>query len=267
MTEHAMTNRISRWMPLLTSPLIAFLVAAVVAFWSSHRGVTSPQLEGQWVGTVGEDFRFMRGEFASTWSGQSGSLHLRETGELTLVKTRRIGNETFLDMKRGDEEVVFSGHLTRDTMIGYVDWAAGRTRFQLHRIVPVDRRRLGAYLGSYRVGSEWVRSIEDCAAELGSDQLIYVNPKNGARKALFPISESTFFFGPGFLIPDPVEGTVTFLMGEDGRVQNLLWEQAGSSVVIAERAEPGEDQRVARRDDAPRCRPLPGSNPFRASLP
>src|SRR5262249_1831462 len=56
--EGAMTNRTSRWMPLLTGPLIAFLAAAVVGLWASHREESSAQLEGQWVGTVGDDFRF-----------------------------------------------------------------------------------------------------------------------------------------------------------------------------------------------------------------
>ena len=265
--EGAMTNRTSRWMPLLTGPLIAFLAAAVVGLWASHREESSAQLEGQWVGTVGDDFRFMRGEFATTWNGLSGRLHLQGSGELTLVKSRGIGNETLLEMKQGNERLVFTGHLTRDVMTGYVDWTDERMRFQIHRIVPVDRRRLEAYLGTYRIGSDWFRSIENCTAEFGWDQLIYVNPRNGARKALFPISGTTFFFGPGFLIPDPVEGTATFLMGEDGRVQNLLWEQAGSPATIAERAEPGKELRVARGDSASRCRPLPPSVPFRASLP
>jgi len=262
MTGHATIQRLVCWVALLTG--------AVVSLSACGRGEPSEQLEGRWVGTFGDDFQFMRAEFASSWKGQSGSLHLQGAGELSLVKSRRNGDEIVLEMKRGDEKVIFNGRATRDVMIGDLNWALGRTRFQLHRVVPMDRQRLQAYLGTYRVGSEWVRSIEDCAAELGSDQLIYVNPQNGARKALFPISENTFFFGPGFLIPDPVEGTVTFLSGTDGRVQSLLWEQAGSSAAIAERVGPGEEKQLAptaRRDSGPRCRPLPGSAPFRASLP
>src|SRR5262249_23409766 len=150
--------------------------------------------EGRWVGTFGDDFQFVRAEFASTGRHQSGNLHLQDTGELTLVKSRRNGDEVVLEMKRGEEKVTLNGHATRNMIIGNLSWALGRTRFQLHRVVSVDRQLLQAYLGTYRVGSEWVRSIEDCGAELGSDQLIYVNPKNGARKALFPISDTTFFF-------------------------------------------------------------------------
>ena len=72
--------------------------------------------------------------------------------------------------------------------------------------------------------------------------MMYVDPKNGGRKALFPLSESTFFFGPGFLIPEPVEGTVTFLKGMDGR-SYLVWNEYGWDVMVGQRvgeaAQPG----------------------------
>src|SRR5262249_45386216 len=260
MTEHVTMHRMGCW--------AAFLASAVVALSGCGRGEALEPLEGRWVGTFGDEFQFMRAEFASTWRGQVGSLYLQGAGDLTLVKSGRSGDEIVLEMKYGDERVIFSPHATRDAMTGNLNWPTGRARLQLHRVVSVDRQRLQAYLGTYRMGSE-VRTIKDCATELGWDQLIYVNPKNGARKALFPISETTFFFGPGFIIPDPIEGRVTFLIGTDGRVQSLLWEQAGSSAAIAERVEPRQEQQlepVARPEGASSCRPFPGSNPLRASL-
>lgn len=259
MTEHARMDRTSPWIALF----------AVVALSACQRGETSERVEGRWVGTFGDDFQFIRGEFASTWKGQSGSLHLQGIGELTLVESRQIGDEILLKLRSGGEDVVFAAHLSRDAMSGYIDWPPGRTKFQLHRIAPTDRRQLAAYVGTYRLGSDWVRSIEDCASELGSDQLIYIDHRTGARKALFPISETTFFFGPGYLIPLPVEGTVTFLLGPNGRAQNLLWEQAGLTAAIAERADPGQEPQrmpMARRDSPLHCKPLPVANP-RASFP
>ncbi len=259
MTEHASIDRASTWIALFV----------VVALTACQRGETSERVEGRWVGTFGDDFQLMRGEFASTWKGQSGSLHLQGIGDLTLVESRQMADEILLKLKWGSEDVVFAAHLSGNAMNGHIDWPPGRTKFQLHRIAPVDRQRLGAYVGTYRLGSDWVRSIEDCASELGSDQLIYIDHRTGARKALFPVSETTFFFGPGYLIPLPVEGTVTFLLGPDGRAQNLLWEQAGLTAAIAERADPGQElQRMpmARRDSPLHCKPLPVANP-RASLP
>src|SRR6266849_194856 len=164
MTEQVRLPGMSPWIPFLTSPLIALLAAAVIALSAWHRSETSEQLQGHWVGTFGDDFRFVRAEFVSTWSGQSGSMYLEGTGELTLVKSRRIADEILIELKRGDEDVAFVGRITRDVMVGHLDRAPARTSLQLHRIVPVDRRRLAAYVGTYRLRSDWVRSIEYCAS-------------------------------------------------------------------------------------------------------
>jgi hypothetical protein len=223
------------------------------------------QLDGHWVGTFGDEFQFMRAEFVSTGSGDSGTLHLQDVGEFTAVKSSRMSDQFALQTKHGDEPVTFSGRVTGDVMIGSFDWALGRTSFHLHRVATLDRKRLTEFVGTYRMGSEWVRSIEDCSSELGWDQFIYVDHRNGARKALFPISANTFFFGSGFLIPDRIQGTVTFLKDKNGRSQAVLWEEAGSAGGIGERIAPEEAQPFpARQEGASLCKPLPARNPRQA---
>src|SRR5712664_4454394 len=99
------------------------------------------------------------------------------------------------------------------------------------------------------------RSIEDCTDELGWQQLIYVD-RSGGRKALFPKSEDSFYFGPGYLIPGPIEGTITFLGAMEGRAGYLMVEQAGSEPEIARRSDSG----------AVRSRNLRGCSPLRANM-
>jgi len=123
--------------------------------------------------------------------------------------------------------------------------------FALYRTLEIDRRLLDAYAGAY--GDS--RSIEDCTDELGWQQLIYVG-RSGGRKALFPESEDSFYFGPGYLIPGPIEGTITFLGGTKGRARYLMVEQAGSEPEIARRSDSG----------AVRSRNLHGCSPLRASM-
>src|SRR5467141_2329057 len=112
-------------------------------------------------------------------------------------------------------------------------------------------RSIAAYACAYGES----RSIEDCTDELVWQQLIYVG-RSGGRKALFPESEDSFYFGPSYLIPGPIEGTITFLGATEGRARYLMVEQAGSEPEIARRSNSG----------AVRSRSLHGCSPLRASM-
>lgn len=77
----------------------------------------------------------------------------------------------------------------------------------------------------------------------------YLRPHPGA---LFARSENSFSFGPGYLIPEPSEGTLTFLGVREGRASHLLVEQTGVEPEIARRSDSG-----AVKPRNPRgCRPL-----------
>jgi hypothetical protein len=206
-------------------------------------GVPEP-LEGHWVGTLdaGNDLLFMRAKFSRTWAGLAGTLDLVGTGRLALAKSSYAASDVFFLMKLGEEVYAFTGDSNNGVMAGQLHRGDRQWDFKLRRVPELDPKLIRSYLGTYRVGTEWVRSIEDCVDHWGAHQMTYVDPKNGARKALFAISETSFFFGPGFLIPEPVEGTVTFLKGMDGR-SYLVWNEYGWDVMVgqrvAEAAQPG----------------------------
>lgn len=217
------------------SMLPAVAVSACVL--SACGGPAAPEpFEGHWVGTldVGNDLLFMRAKFNRTWSGLAGTLDLVGTGRLALAKSSYASTDVFFLMKHGDEAYAFTGDSNNGVMAGQLHRGDQRWDFRLRRVLDVDPKWIRSYLGTYRVGTEWVRSIEDCVDHFGAHQLMYVDPKNGGRKALFPISESTFFFGPGFLIPEPAEGTITFLKGMDGR-SYLVWNEYGWDVMVGQR--------------------------------
>jgi|GEM_PF-2653743 len=255
MTEREERRRIRSLMATTLGAGVIFLLSGC------HGRKPSDPLEGLWIGTaeVGDDLLLMRAEFERTPTGLSGMLHVQATGELTLVSFSDSSGKVLLEMKRADEDFVVVAGLRQGALVGHLHRGPMRMPFRLHRIVSVDPELLAAYTGTYQIGSDSVRSIEDCTDELGWEQLIYFDHESGGRKALFPISENTFFFGPGYFIPDPVEGTVTFLNEKGGRPKNLLWDQAGSTARIATRINLDEEKRAhaaMRRYSGARCKPL-----------
>jgi len=217
-------------------------------------------LEGQWVGTVevADDLIFARAELIRSWTGLSGSLRLQGMGELALVWWSGISDDLVFEMEGSGEEFIASGRVSRDGLTGTLNRGGERVPFHLHRIAQLDPRRLQDFAGTYFAEPDWVRPVYVCGDVLGLNQLVAVYGKTGARKALFPINENSFFFGPGFLIPDPMEGRVTFLRDADGRPDRLLWEGSGFTPTIGERL-PGESSTpLAQSPGAARCERLSG---------
>ena len=236
----------------------ALAAAALFLLPACHGQKPADSLDGLWVGTAeaGDDLLLMRAEFERTPTGLSAILHVQSAGELTLVSFSDSGGKLLLEMNRAGEDFVVVGGLRQGSLVGRLHRGPMEMPFRLHRTVKLDPQLLAAYVGTYQIGSDSVRTIQDCTDELGWQQLIYVDHNSGGRKALFPLSESTFFFGPGYLIPDPIEGTVTFLAGKGDRSKNVLWDQAGWSARIGTRIDMEEQAPLARRHGDSRCKPL-----------
>jgi hypothetical protein len=219
----------------VTSSRIGGLTLVAFLMLSCQR--RSPQLEGRWVGTVkvDDDLFFVEAEFTDGWTGLLGTVDLQGTGRLTLSRAIQLSKDVFFEVKRGSQRLAFAGQFKGDSLIGSVRDSGRLQPFQLRRIAQVDPRLLQSYAGAYQLGSDRVLLVERCASGLGRDQLVYVNQETGARKALFPTSDGSFFFGPGFLLPEPAEGMVTFVRGPDGRSDHLVWDEFGSSARIADR--------------------------------
>jgi hypothetical protein len=216
--------------------LAALLVGAAPSALSCDGGRLK-QLEGRWVGTVesDDDLFFIQAEFTNGWTGLSGTAKLKGTGKLALGRTIQYGKDVFFQMQQGNETFDFNGRFNGNGLSGTLRDSGPLKGFHLQKVVQVDHRLLESYAGVYRLGSDRFLLLENCASGLGWDQLIYVNHETGARKALFPISESSFFFGPGFLLPTPPDGMLTFVQGADGRSSHLIWDEFGESPRIAER--------------------------------
>jgi len=222
----------------------SWMLTAALVGWASFLSAcamreSSDPLEGHWVGSldVGDDLLFMRANFSRTPTGLSGTVDLVGIGRLALAKSSFFASEVFFAMRRGDQAYAFTASSRNGSMVGQLHGERERGNFKLRRVAEVDPKLTHSYLGTYRVGTDWVRRIEDCVDSWGTHQLVFVDPTNHARKAMFPSSENAFFFGPGFLIPEPIEGMVTFLKSRDGRPY-LLWDEEGSEVMMGELVQP-----------------------------
>ena len=262
MARCPMTIGTSSWMLIAAAVGCAFLLSAC-----ETREAAEP-LEGHWVGSldIGDDILFMRAKFSRTATGLAGTLDLPGIGRLALAKSSFFANEVFFAMRRGDEAYAFTANAQNGSMVGQLHGNRERGNFKLRRVAEVDQKLIHSYLGTYRVGTDWIRAIEDCVDSWGTHQLVFVDPTNHARKALFPSSENAFFFGPGFLIPEPIEGMVTFLKSRDGRPY-LLWDEEGSEVMMGELVQPnvaaqhlsdGSSGPSGSRSVERRCNPVSG---------
>jgi hypothetical protein len=225
------------------------LTVVFLSLSACHPDAPPQRLRGVWVGTMeaGGDLKFIRAEFHS---GAKGTLHLQGAGDLTLVRASESGSHAYFEMRRGSDEFVFVGTLREGSITGSVHRAGQQLPFALYRTLEIDRRLLDSYAGAYADS----RSIEDCTEELGWQQLIYVD-RSGGRKAMFPRSDTFFYFGPGYLLPGPIEGTITFPGATEGRARYLMVEQAGSEPEIARRSDSGAGRSRNRRG----CSPLSAS--------
>jgi len=232
------------------------LIVAFLSLSACRREAPPGRLQGLWVGTleVGGDLKLIRAEFARARSGMRGALHLAGAGDLLLVRASESSSHAYFEMRRGDDEFVFVGAFREESIVGRVHHGGEQVTFELHRTLRIDPRLLDVYAGTYLQRNGDSRAIEDCTDELGWQQLIYVD-RSGGRKALFPSSENTFYFGPGYLIPGPIEGSITFFGATEGRASQILVEQAGWEPEIAWRSGPS----------AVRSRNPHGCSPWRES--
>lgn len=215
----------------------SFAVVAVAALlgllvFGCASPATPHPLQGRWVGTIDVGGPvFMVATFTQTSSGLRGTLEIHRAGMLNVGEVSYSPSNVRFEARHGDEAYLFKAALSNGLIAGELTGGGLRLKFRLRRLFDVDQRLVRSFLGTYQVGADWTRSLKDCIDLSGFHQLVFVNGETGGRKALFPISENQFYFGPGFLIPEPIEGIVTLHKSKDGRPY-LIWDQYGSEVMI-----------------------------------
>ena len=96
--------------------------------------------------------------------------------------------------------------------------------FHLVPVARVDPRLTGSYVGTYQVEPNKFRLITWGA----SGHLRLVDPDTGGSVALFPSSETTYFFGANVIGSTTAQQTVTFTRNDAGSVTSLIFRQPNS---------------------------------------
>src|SRR5947209_13054743 len=119
--------------------------------------------------------------------------------------------------------IIFNGKLKDRTISGTYLSDGKRGIFGLTRIVNVSPDETAKLFGAYEVAPNHLISISDW----GGANLRFVDYKSGQQNTLYPLSNDTFFSGPGQAMSYPITLKVRFVKDNQGRVMKLLWNSGG----------------------------------------
>ncbi len=154
------------------------------------------------------------------------------------------------ELTRDSDTIAFDGQLQGDTITGVVERAGESGTFGLVRWVQVDATIYDDYMGAYELEPGRVVFIRrhdflkpDPPFPISTSWLSYVE-ESGRVGRLYPSSETTFFSGPTYLVPFPVEVEVTFVRNQEGKVSGLVWRERGGAERTAPRSTLYREEKV-----------------------
>ena len=220
-----------------------FLVVGLMVSGPVVRAQEAAQvpIEGEWVGAfaLGKEPVYLRVQFKTEGQGLKLTvLRMLPAAPLgsRVTDVRRESSYVRFEVMRDAETLAFDGQVQGDTISGVVEHAKKRGIFQLVRIVPmaqVDPKLYKDYGGAYEVEPNrtvFIRQHDYLKQEppfsVEWSRLYYMD-ESGRESTLYPSSETTFFAGPTYFIPLPVEVEVTFVRNQERKVTGLLWREQG----------------------------------------
>ena len=200
-------------------------------------------IEGLWVGAfeLEKELVYLRVELKSEDEDIKLTVLYMLPGAPGVVGDVRLeSSRVNFKLTRDSDTIVFDGRLQGDTITGVVEHTGESGTFGLVRWVQVDDTLYDDYMGAYELEPGRVVFIRrhdflkpDPPFPISTSWLSYVEA-SGRVGRLYPSSETTFFSGPTYLVPFPVEVEVTFVRNQEGKVSGLVWRERGR----AERAAP-----------------------------
>jgi len=185
-------------------------------------------LEGTWVGgfALGEHWVFIKAHFRTEDGAIKGAVDIPLEFAMgqPLTRINLDAARVHFELARPAGTLVFDAQLKDGTISGEVEQAGQRSTFQLTRIAQVNPAN---YVGTYQLAPDRFISIRQWV-ELDPSTLQFTDSDSGRFGTLFPLSETTFFSGPAFLITYPIEVKVTFGKNAQGEVTGLIWQQSGA---------------------------------------
>ena len=197
-------------------------------------------IEGLWAGAfeLGKELVYLRVELKSEDEDIKLTVLSMLPGAPGVVGDVRLeSSRVNFELTRDSDTIAFDGQLQGDTITGVVEHAGESGTFGLVRWVQVDATIYDDYMGAYELDTGRVVFIRrhdflklDPPYPISTSWLSYVE-ESGRVGRLYPSSETTFFSGPTYLVPFPVEVEVTFVRNQEGKVSGLVWRERGDDLV------------------------------------
>ncbi len=196
------------------------------------------ELEGRWnffkvkfeekEGVIKGEVRFLPGNFLSTI--------LAEESQSILALTRE-GTNLHFEIPGEAENFVFDLVFQDSALQGRVRKGRVSGEAQFLQIVQVDKDILDKYLGEYYLESKRYISIFRLSQQGEEGEFSFYDSETGRVGSLFALSDTSFFSGPSFTTPFPVDIKAEFVVENSGEVSGLRWERGSFKAIFAKKAE------------------------------
>ncbi len=188
-------------------------------------------IDGDWVGplTVGSYWAFVKIHFEIKKDKVEGTLDVpRERVTRLPFSPFRFDSSRvrFEAQPIGESGAwIFDGRLRNGSISGIFEFRGERGPFQLVRYVQVDSKIYDQYIGDYRLGPNKYISIARHDPGDGEDYLTYLDFESGHWGLLYPLSDTTFYFGPARVASFPLDLKITFIK-KNGKATSLRWSRS-----------------------------------------
>ena len=209
-------------------------------------------IEGEWVGAfeVGTESGYLRVRLTAEGEDRGlAVLRMLWTGPAVAgiadVRQENARVRFQLQVSSDSDRLAFDGQLRSDTISGVVQYAHDQGSFEFARIVPMTQLNpelYEEYSGAYELERKQLVFIrqhdyleQNPPYSVRWSRLFYAR-ESGRIGTLYPLSDNTFFSGPTFFVPLPVDVEVSFVRSEEGEVTGLLWRERGEPERFAPRS-------------------------------
>jgi hypothetical protein len=162
-------------------------------------------------------------------NGASNSLTVQPRSAALAVDEVLFDGNTLSFKTAGKDEMLFTGQLDAERIIGVVDQGGIKSSYMLMPMRDETDEALAAFSGVYRFESGEVLFItlspgyEQDGLDYFWSGLTLTHFGTGAIRGLYPIDQDTFLFGSARVIGYPFEAQIRFLRDPAGKVIGLLW--------------------------------------------
>lgn len=208
-------------------PMFRLLIAGWISLFVSIVLASSVPAGGDWIGAIqiaGTSIPFKTNFFQEN-AVPEGTITISTKGlrdKPLVVKTADpMHLEFLLETDAGNYD--FKGELQDGRISGKVRSGEEAGTFEMIRVAGIEPSTYSQYFGIYQIEPDryiYIRTWD----ELGKNQLTYFDNAGNAG-ALYPISASSFFSGPGLLNPVPVNLQLKFVQDPGG--MRLVWMENG----------------------------------------